>query len=562
MDKQVRSYLITNKGWIAIAIATTFLTALLEIPFPFIVRVVIDKIIVAHQKELLAYVIFALAVLIPLKVLISFIRRYYLAKLVRKSSFLLRQAMMGQFLKLELGQYSKVGPGHLASRVFEDGDQVVGKLYNNFIPMMHRAFVLIASLAAMFYVRIELALIPLFLVPLYIYFNIVLGLKLRAGNVIVAQRRAILFETFSDIIQSIFFTRSRGLENMQRVKFIGSDKRFLRSSIDIFKTETYLVSFNSLFGGIVPSIILVLGVGSILGGKMSLGDYFAFTLFLTLFLGSVQFFLSQNTSFQKLRVSYRRICEVFEWPIGQEFRDGGCKEIIKPRRLEFINVDFSYPNQEEYTLQKINLTIRNGEKVALMGKSGSGKSTLIKLILGLYEPVSGIIRYNDKPFEKLDMKKVRGNMAFVQQEPLLLEGTIEDNIRLFRKREGDTPEKMQACLELAHVHDLVAGLPNGLKTRVERFGSNFSVGERQRLNLASAIFREANLIIMDEPTSNIDEESTHHIMTAIRGLANHITVIIVSHDPDISQYVDRILVVEHGMMIDEGCLQDKAVVAV
>ena len=556
-EKELLKYLFVNKGWIAIGIMVTFFSTLLEVPFPFIVRTVIDSIIIAGQKGLLPYIILLLSILFPLKILVPFLQKYYLGKLTRKSGFLIRQSLMDRFVHLHLDMYYRRGTGYFSSRIFEDTDTLIGNLYNTFIPILQNLLILVISVISMVYIKFTLSLIPLLSIPIYIYINMKMGKTLKHKNAILAENRAKLIETFNDIMHALFSIKIRATENLQRLKYLQKDKDYLRKTVSIFKTESQLNVFNLMFTYAAPAVVLIVGIVIILNKGMSLGDYVAFSSFLGFFLGTVKFFFSSNVNFQRLRVAFQRIVEVFQWPTSHEYTKEKRSFPEGPLEISFNSVYFSYGNVEKPVLKDINFSISEGEKVILMGKSGSGKSTILKLILGLYLPDQGSIKISGKSIDGIDILKLRRHTSFLKQEPLLFEGSIEDNICLFKKDRDQ--ELLEKSLRMANIYEMIERLPDGVDTRVERFGNNFSVGERQRIVLSSAFYRNSDLIIFDEPTSSIDPDGIGKIIASIKNIPRDRTVIISTHNQDLIQCGDRLITIDNGEIVDNIVLKNATI---
>jgi ABC-type bacteriocin/lantibiotic exporter with double-glycine peptidase domain len=540
----VLAYILKNKGWIFFGVLFTFINTLLDIPLPFIVKTVIDRIIIAGQREILAPVIILLAILIPLKVLGPFFQRYFTGKLIRKSTFLIRQAILKRFVHLEMDMYNKRGPGYFSSRIFNDCDTLIGNLYYTFIPLLQNLLILTAAVVSMLLLKPILAAVPIALIPVYIYINLSLGKQVKKKNEVLAENRAKFFETFNDIMQSIHSIRIAASENLHRLNFLQKDKRYLRQTVSVFKTESLLEAFNSFFSTIVPVMVLIAGIILILNKRMTLGEYVAFSSFLGYFLGTVRFFFSSNINLQQLKVAFGRVSEIFDWPVSHEFAEEErlpCPGL--PAVIRFDAVDFSYID-DQCALTGINFSIAPGEKVILMGKSGSGKSTILNLLLGLYLPGRGQVKIAGVPTTEIDIIKLRKNTSFLKQEPLLFEGDIVDNICLFKKKRDN--DLLQKSLLMANLFEFVQRLPQGLNTKIERFGNNFSVGERQRIVLCSAFYRDTQLIVFDEPTSSIDYEGTRRIIDSIKKIPRDRTVIIATHNRDLIECGDRLITIENG----------------
>jgi ABC-type multidrug transport system fused ATPase/permease subunit len=221
---------------------------------------------------------------------------------------------------------------------------------------------------------------------------------------------------------------------------------------------------------------------------------------------------------------------------------------LEPIQLE--SVSFAYPARDVPVLRGVDARIEPGETVALVGPSGSGKSTLLWLLLRLVEPTEGRILVGGRDLGALDAADWRRRIAFVAQRPLLFRGTVEDNIRL-----GDptaSRERVRAAAGLAGAHAFVSSLPDGYDTLVGEGGRQLSAGERRRLGLARAFLRDAPLVLLDEPTADLDPVSANLVADAIERLRVGRTVVLAAHRPELAALADRVLVLDRGRLLERA----------
>jgi ATP-binding cassette, subfamily C, bacterial CydD len=213
-----------------------------------------------------------------------------------------------------------------------------------------------------------------------------------------------------------------------------------------------------------------------------------------------------------------------------------------PIRLE--DVSFAYPTRPVPVLESVDLELQPGETVALVGPSGSGKSTAASLLLRLCEPTGGRLRVGDVDLAECDAAQWRAHVAWVPQRPTLFRGTVADNIRLGDP--GASTERVRAAAELAAADAFVRDLPDGFETVVGEGGRRLSAGEQQRIALARAFLRDAALVILDEPTANLDPASAVLVGEAVERLRHGRTVLLIAHDPDLAARADRAVRLEAG----------------
>ena len=551
---RIYRYLFKYKFWIKLSITFTILNTLIQLPFPIITKIVIDRIILQRQEHLFFAAILCVLLIIPFMVLMPYLKQFYLFKLTYKTGIMLRKALCEHFLHLELSLFQKNGPGYFSARVFSDVDSLVRSIYQVLFPILQNIFLFFAGLLLMFYINWRLAAIPCLFFPVYGYLNYRLGIKLKQENEILAEKKATTFDFFTDMFQTVENSRYHVLDTVQLQSFFRYDAGILRQSLKVFFRQVNLVTLNNLMMILTPALVLIFGVPMIIDKTMTLGEYVAFTTFMTYMLGPVKFFFSSNITFQEFRVALQRISDAFEWPVAYEYlsgRRGTLAEDLKQKDITFDGIDFSYDKKKD-VLKNISLTIREGERVAIMGRSGCGKTTLIKLIMGLYMPDKGELRIGGKLFTEIDIIHLRKQIAFVEQEPVLFKGTIEGNIVLNSDKNHGTKIPVAEAAKLANAHEFIMDMEKGYQTDIKRLGNNLSVGQKQRIALSRFFYRGAGILILDEPTSAIDQQSAVLIREALKNVPPDKTIIIITHDPLIAEFSDRIIVIEDGEIIEDG----------
>ncbi len=228
---------------------------------------------------------------------------------------------------------------------------------------------------------------------------------------------------------------------------------------------------------------------------------------------------------------------------------GAQKLTVTKGEIVFNNLEFSF-NETRTVLNKINLTINPGEKIALIGPSGAGKTTFVKLILRLYDVTSGNILIDNQDIHAVTQESLRQNISLVPQDPILFHRTLKENIRYGRR--DATDEGVLRAANLAHCDEFIKDLPLGYDTYVGERGIKLSGGERQRVAIARAILKNAPILILDEATSSLDSESEYLIQDALNTLMNNKTVIVIAHRLSTIRKMDRIIVLNEGSILEEG----------
>jgi subfamily B ATP-binding cassette protein MsbA len=557
--------LFRYKKWIFMAILFTFLNTLLQVPFPVITKVIIDDIIIKGKVHLIAPAIIAILAIIPFMALMPFLYRVYAFKLTHKTGIMMRKALCEHFLHLELKMFNNKGPGYYSARIFTDVDRLVASIYQVLFPILQNLLLFLVGLTMVLLINWKLALIPILSFPLYGYLTLYVSRRLKKENAILAEKKAVTSDFFTDMLQRVENIRYHVMEKPQLRSFFKKDCDILRQNRKAFILKISLEILNNLIMILTPALVLILGIRMILNQTMTLGEYVAFTSFMTYMMGPIRFFFASNITFQDFKVALERIVEAFDWPVSREYKhlkrhSAGNPTPIPQKVKAFAeneggirleSVFFSYDGKKE-VLKDVNLTIERGERIAVMGRSGSGKTTLLNIIMGLLAPSKGEIYVGSRSYAEIDVAALRKKMAFVEQEPVLFEGNVEDNIVLNSRCGQEGTNAVEQAARFAGAHDFIMQMEDGYKSDMKRLGSNLSVGQKQRIALSRSFYKDADLIILDEPTSAIDIQSTALIKETLQNIPPHKTIIMVTHNPAVAEFADRLVMVENGKIVHDG----------
>lgn len=329
-----------------------------------------------------------------------------------------------------------------------------------------------------------------------------------------------------------------------------------------------LIPYESLMN-VVHMLVIILGDFFVLGyggllvskGVMGVGDVIAFVLLFERMFGPISYIATVWPTFQASLVAAERVLEIYDLP--EEHETKVSIEVPKKGDIVFKNVSFSY-KEDKPILSNISFTAQKGQVTAIVGPSGSGKSTILKLLMGLYTPASGEITYgsdnstnmNSTEFNISDFKKEhwRKKFSYISQEPNLFSGTLKENILYGRQSMSmiDMDNDMDSAAQGANIADLISKLEDGFNTVIGERGTKLSGGERQRLSIARSVFADAEILVMDEPTSSLDNENERTVMSALDTLMKDRTTIVVAHRLSTIKNADKILFLNNGVIKETG----------
>ncbi len=451
---------------------------------------------------------------------------------------------------LSFGYLDQQKTGRLLAKYAFDTQKVEALLYNilnQFLPNVLYGMSIFIILTILNW---RLALVLGLIIPAYALAKYYFFARIQYSNHAARLAQEQLTGTASEYISALRLVRSFGEEKQ-------AEADLDRSSLDFARQRIHQSYLNAIFGTfwyvstqVIALVVMAAGAWLAIRGDISYGTLFAFVAGLPIVLGPIQAFVSLSEQFFIGRESFQSIKELIDSAYVEQWQ-GSRRADRLSGDIVFDAVNFAYPTApEQLVLHQINLSIKPGEHVALVGPSGSGKSTLANLLLGLYAASRGQIFIDGVPQSEWDMRWVRRQLAVVLQDSLLLSGTISDNLRFARA--DATDDELRQAAQQANAEEFILRLPNGYATAVGERGVTLSGGQRQRLAIARAILRNPPVLILDEATSALDYQSERLIQEALDRLAAGRTVITIAHRLSTIRNASRIIVLEAGRIIEEG----------
>lgn len=339
-------------------------------------------------------------------------------------------------------------------------------------------------------------------------------------------------------------------ENVEIQKFDKDNQEFLKIKRHTYK---YMAAFQNtirIFDGLMYVVVIVAGGIFMIKGLIAPADLVAYTMYVTTLLTTIRRIIEFAEQFQRGMTGIERFAELMEAEIDIFDEEGAVPLENVKGEITFRNVSFEYPDDHTPVLSQINLTIKPGEKVALVGPSGGGKTTLCSLIPRFYDPTEGEILLDGQNIKNVTLKSLRSNIGVVQQDVYLFSGTVYENIA-YGKTDATKEEVIQAA-KMAGAHEFIMELKDGYDTYVGERGVKISGGQKQRISIARVMVRSPKLVILDEATASLDNESEHLVAESLDKLAAGRTTITIAHRLTTIHGADRILVLSGNHIVEEG----------
>lgn len=465
----------------------------------------------------------------------------------------LRNELFTHYQKLSFRFYDDQKVGSLMSRVTNDLFEITELYHHGPEDLMISAIKLVGSLVILCMINVPLALVALVPVPFMIVFASILNKKMKRTFKKNREKIAEINTRMEDSLSGIRVVKSFTGEDMEIHKFTEGNDMFLMSKKDNYR---YMAIYHAVLWGTTGLITIVVAtVGSLMIGKdaLTLQDLIAFLLYVNNFTEPIRKLITFTEQFQNGMSGFERFYEMICIEPDIEDSPDAAEMTNVKGNIDFRNVTFSYgsnPTKEATVFSHLDLHIEAGEYVALVGHSGVGKTTICSLIPRFYEPSEGEITIDNININSVTQRSLRKQIGIVQQDVYLFAGTVLENIR-YGRPEATFDEVVDAA-KRANAHDFIMELPNGYDTDIGQRGIKLSGGQKQRLSIARVFLKNPPILIFDEATSSLDNESERVIQDSLEELAKDRTTLVIAHRLSTIQNAKRILVLSENGIEEEG----------
>ena len=467
----------------------------------------------------------------------------------------LRLALYSNLVKLPMSFFSQKRVGELNSRISSDITQIQDTLTSTIAEFLRQFILIIGGITLLATESLKLTLLMLSVVPLVAIAAVIFGRFIRGYSKKVQDKVAESQIIVEETMQGISIVKAFANEWYEIERYKTKIKEVIQIAIKGGKYRGYFASFIifCLFGSIVA--VVWYGVQLSIAGEMSVGQLITFVLYSTFVGASFGGIAELYAQIQKAIGATERVFELLE-------ENPETINTITPTAIEkingnvsFKNVAFHYPSRKEMKVLKgVNFTAQFGQKIAIVGPSGAGKSTIASLLLRFYAIEEGSIEIDNKNIYDYDLEQLRGNMSIVPQDVILFGGTIRENIAYGKP--NATEEEILAAAQQANAYNFIESFPEKLDTLVGERGVKLSGGQRQRIAIARALLKNPSILILDEATSSLDSESEKLVQEALEILMEGRTSIIIAHRLSTIRSADQILVLDQGIIAEQGTHQE------
>lgn len=541
---------LIKEGWFTLFLATVCLliVAGTTAVSAYLIKPALDDVFINKDARMLKLIPVAVIIVFFLRGLGIYGQEYLMSHVGQNIIRRLRNRLYDHIQDLSLSFFHKEKTGTLMSRITNDVNTIKAMVSSVVTGSVRDCFT-IAGLTIVIFTQIwDLALLAFIILPIAFYPIVALGRKVRKVSrkclEAIADMSSFLHETFA----GNKIVKAFGMEAYEK-------KRFFDKTLLLFKLEMKEVRAKSLsspimefLGGLGIAFVIWYGGYRVISGTYTTGTFVSFLAAVVMLYDPVKKLSKLNNQLQQGLAATDRIFDIIERQ--SDIKEDENPVILSrgPHNVTFDNVSFRY--KDVMVLKNINLDVKSGEIVALVGMSGGGKTSLVNLIPRFYDVSSGSLLIDGVDIRKASISSLRDQIAIVTQEPILFNDTVRNNIAYGNLKASD--EEIEMAAKAAYAYDFIQGFPDRLDTMIGELGGRLSGGEKQRICIARALIKNAPILILDEATSSLDTESERLVQKALENLMKGRTTFVIAHRLSTIGYANRILVIVDGRIVEEG----------
>lgn len=546
---KILRYAKPYKKGIAFAFVCLVVTSVITLVLPLLVRNMINVVVVEKNAAALNSLTLDIIAVIAFQMLFGITQNYILGFVGNRMTADFRMELFNHIQSLSLRFFQERRVGEIISRMSNDISVIQKALVSIPVAVLRQSITLVGGLAIVFYLNWKLTGLILIVLPPLMLFARIFGKRLRtlAGQVQDQLARAMV--VLEEVISSIKVVKSYNREAYEKQRFEECIETAFDAEVKKVKVSAFFGPFVLFLTFLVSALLVWYGGRQVMSGATTPGELAAFFLYAIIIAGPIGTFVRLYTQSQEALGAIRRVYEILDTkPLIRDPENPVIFDQVEGA-IEFDHVSFGY-RKDVPVLKDVSLQVRPGEQVALVGPSGAGKSTVVQLVHRFFDVDAGTIRVDGHDIREIALKTFLNHVALVPQETLLFGGTIRENI-MYGKLDA-TDEELDRAARFANAYDFIENLDKGYDTVVGEKGVKLSGGERQRIAIARALLKDPKILILDEATSSLDNQSEMLIQDALDHLMRGRTTLIIAHRLSTVHNADRIIVLDKGRVVETG----------
>lgn len=523
--------------------------AAVDLAFPLVSRRAMYDLLPENKYRAFFTVMAIVAVAYLLRAFAQFIMTYWGHTFGVRVEADIRRDLFYHYQMLDFEFYDKNRTGNLMNRLTGDLFEITELSHHGPEDVVISTLTIIGSLIFMFWMEWRLAIVIAILLPIFVLVVMKNRRAMTQASVNVKKRMADINSEIESRLSGIRTSKAFANEEVDKDHFDDSNELFKGAKKDYYKTMGRFMASQEFFMGIMPVAVIAFGGYLIMQGRMNYIDLITFTLFVSTFVTPIRRLSNFAEIFVSGTAGLKRFTEIMAvQPVVIEKEDAE-ELVVTEGEVKLENVSFAYNDVKE-VLRGIDLDIKPGETVAIVGHSGGGKTTLCQLIPRFYDVTDGSIKIDGTDIRDVTKSSLRQNVGIVQQDVFIFADTILENIRYGRP--DATYEEVVAAAKRAEIYDDIMDMPDQFETYVGERGTKLSGGQKQRVSIARIFLKDPKILILDEATSALDTITEEKIQESFEELAKGRTTIVIAHRLSTVEDADRIVVIEDGLIVEEG----------
>ena len=541
----------TKKYWLKIFLALIFmlLSSGLNVLPPYLFKSVVDDVLISKNFLMLNLICVSLVLNFGLKAVTTYFQRYFMNEAGQSVVMDIRIDLYDHMQRMSLKKIYASRIGELMSRITGDASLLQNIVTGTFIDLMFNFVTFVGMFLFILYINWRLTSLIILVLPFVAMLLSFASKKLRKAGHSVQEHLADITATAQEAFSAIRVVRSFATEDEEL-------ERFKKANQENYKALLQAVSMQGIFAGVIEVFLIIalaivfwFGAQNVIDEILTPGELISFIGYIAFMVQPIRSIMNAMETLQRGIASAERISDIMKTPVEDSQAHAGTTAKKISGNIKFEHVYFNYEDNQE-VLKDINLEIKAGEKIAIVGSTGSGKSTIADLIPRFYEPVSGKIFIDGHDIRDFNLKELRQQIGIVPQECILMKGSIAFNIA-YGLHDVDKNKIIEAA-EIADIREFIESLPDKYNSEVGERGVTVSGGQRQRIAIARAVIRDPRILILDEATSSLDTVVEHQVQKAINQAMRGRTSLIIAHRLSTIREADRILVLQDGNFIQSG----------
>src|SRR5579871_278736 len=553
--------LLRPYGWLlVIAGFLLIVTNALGLLFPLVIRTLLNTVLVQRNAGQLNALVGLLAIIFLGQALVGTVQGYLVTSIGERLSFDLRTGLFRHLQLMPLSFYDQRRTGELMSRVTNDVSLLQTSLTSNILPLASEVVVLVGTVAITLAINWRFTLLAMVVAPVAGLAAALLGRRIRRTTRGVQEGLGDAGIVLEEALSAPRVVKAFSREDYEVGRFNTRMRKSLTQALRRAAAQAVLGPLSGLIAFAGVTLVIWYGGQEVVAGRLTAGDLIAFIFYMVLVIGPLISLSNIYSQIQAALAAAERVFELMDEPTEAALDDPHLPALpTASGQISFAQVSFTYPAipdetgtiiQRPAVLKDVSFQVEPGQVVALVGPSGAGKTITLSLLLRLYEIDSGAITLDGHDIRSVSAQSLREQMALVPQEPVLFGDSIAENIRYGRL--DATEEQIRAAAAAANALSFIEELPEGLATVVGERGVKLSAGQRQRIAIARALLHDPRILLLDEATASLDNESEALVQEALNRLMRGRTTLVVAHRLTTVERADQILVLDHGEIVERG----------